>query len=130
MSQFIYLWYNIGAKQDLFRLTGIDLAKEAVLSLVASLIIGNLVFAFLEAPIQNILFYLTGMDRKKAKLKQDCSTARLSSDIQEQMTQEQILLEQANGLFKQNEKLKNPSINVRLFDENSNHFLRKASFEV
>lgn len=103
-----------------------DLMKEAVWSVLVSLVIGHLVFAFLEAPIQNLLFCITGMDRKKARLKQDCSTARLSSEIQEQMFKEQ-----ANELFTQNKPKKNPSVKVVLFnDENSNtEYHVKAKFD-
>lgn len=115
MSQFIYLWYNAGNHQDLFRTSGLNLWKEAIFSLVVSLLIGHFVFIFLESPIQSILFHLTGLDKKKTKLKQDLSTARLHTDF---------VKDKADHLFIQNTKLDKPSIQIFYCDD------KPISFEV
>lgn len=118
MSQFVYLWYNIGQRRDLFRITAMDLCKEALYSLAVSLVIGHVVFVFLEAPIQNILLHLTGMEKRKAKLKQDCSSAKLNAELQEQLRREQASKVFANE--KSNEKLNEKSNGFSLYDENGN----------
>ena len=112
MSQFIYLWYNIGTRRDLVRMATIDLMKEALLSLVASFLIGNLVFVFLEAPIQNILLYLTGMGKRKSSLKQDGSCTTFSSVMKKSKEkQEEGQKETKSNLL--NSKLEMPPVIVR-----------------
>lgn len=94
----------------------LDLLKEALFSLAVSLVIGHLIFVFLEAPIQNILFHLTGMDKRKSKLKQDCSTAKLNADLPDRT-------EQLSKLFDQ--KSNGP---IDRFDENANKLeIRKGN---
>lgn len=120
MSQFVYLWYNIGTKKQIFSLTMLDIMKEAVFSLVISIMIGNFVFTFLECPIANLLSYLTGLDKKKTQLKKDCSSARLNSEIQQELQKE----------TKDQELFSKPKINVILYDENSNNLTVKPKFEI
>lgn len=112
MSQFIYLWYNIGTRKNLFRLTILNIFKEAVFSLVISVLISNIVFVFFECPISNLLAYFSGLDKKKKQLKQDCSTTKLNSEQE---------------IVKDPEFAK-PKINIMLFDENSNSI--RPKFEI
>ena len=93
--QFFYLWYFLGSRRDIIRLTVFDLLREGILAFFVCLFIGFLMHLFIEAPIVNLLYTIFGLRRRielTEKVKEESEKVELQKQIQIQ-TNEQILKE-------------------------------------
>lgn len=70
--QFFYLWYYLGTRRDLIRLTIFDLLREGVLAFFVCWFIGFLMYMFIEAPFVNLLYLVFGL-RRRVEIKTELS---------------------------------------------------------
>lgn len=62
--QFFYLWYYLGTRRDLIRLTVFDLMREGILAFFLCWFIGFLMYLFIEAPVVSVLYTILGLKRR------------------------------------------------------------------
>lgn len=91
--QFFYLWYYLGSRRDLIRLTIFDLLREGVLAFFICWFIGFLMYLFIEAPVVNLLYLVFGLRRRVELSKKD----KEQKDTKfEEIVKESVLDENAN----------------------------------
>lgn len=86
--QFFYLFYYLGSRRDLIRLTMFELIREGVLAFFVCWFIGFLMYLFIEAPVVSVLYTLLGL-RRRIELTEKVR------ELDEQAAKEQEAKEQA-----------------------------------
>ena len=98
--QFFYLWYYLGTRRDLIRLTIFDLLREGILAFFVCWFIGFLMYMFIEAPVVNLLYLVFGL-RRRVEIKAELSDKekkilKLEQQINHENKEESVLDENAN----------------------------------
>lgn len=65
LIQFIYLHYSLASTRTIFVFNRLFVLKEIVVTFVATWILGNLVFLFLEQPLNNLFRNYLGIKRRQ-----------------------------------------------------------------
>jgi len=94
--QFFYLWYYLGTRRDLIRLTIFDLMREGILAFFLCWFIGFLMYLFIEAPCVNLLYTMFGL-RRRVELTEkleETETDKLETSKEEKIMKEDSMLDE------------------------------------
>ena len=88
--QFFYLWYYLGSRRDLIRLTMFEMLREGVLAFFVCWFIGFLVHLFIEAPMVNLLYMAFGLRRRVELSEQAKAEIKLKEQISEEIPESAV----------------------------------------
>ena len=111
--QFFYLWFYLGTRRDLIRLTWFDLLREGVLAFFVCWLIGFLVHLFIEAPMVNLLYLAFGLRRR-------IELAEKAKALTEVELKEQQMLKLAKSVLDENSNVQEGKRTITSSDANAN----------